>query len=111
MSHATIHVLLYAVAAAASPLVLTATFLVIRSDRPGTNGIAFLSGFLLGTVLACGVGLLLGQAAADHLDAHDTVEGVLTLALAGAVVISLAREGAKQEPPVPNTPDPSNAHA
>ena len=52
--HATVHVLFYALAAAASPLVLTATFVVIRSDRPRTNGIAFLSGFLLGTSLACG---------------------------------------------------------
>jgi hypothetical protein len=46
-------VLLYAVAAGASPLVLTATFVVVRSDLPRTNGIAVLSGFSLGTVLAC----------------------------------------------------------
>jgi hypothetical protein len=44
----------------ASPLVLTATFVVIRSQRPRTNGIAFLSGFLLGTAIACGLGLALG---------------------------------------------------
>ena len=50
VTHATVHVLVYALAAAASPLVLTATFVVIRSDRPRTNGIAFLSGFLLGTI-------------------------------------------------------------
>ena len=56
MSHVGFHVLLYAVVAAASPLVLTATFIVIRSERPRTNGIAFLSGFMLGTVLACGSG-------------------------------------------------------
>ncbi len=54
MTHAVVHVLFYAVvAAAASPLVLTATFVVIRSDRPRTNGIAFLSGFVLGTAMAC----------------------------------------------------------
>src|SRR4029450_7512250 len=33
------HVLLYAVAAAASPLVLTSTFVVLRSERPRRNGI------------------------------------------------------------------------
>ena len=91
------HLLLYAIAAAASPLVLTATFVVIRSERPRTNGIAFLSGFLLGTVLACGVGLLLGQAAADHLDAHDTIEGVLTLAL-GVVLIAVGLNARHRSP-------------
>jgi Sap, sulfolipid-1-addressing protein len=64
------HVLVYALAAAASPLVLTATFVVIRSERPRTNGIAFLSGFLLGTTIACGLGLALGQAAVDRLNSH-----------------------------------------
>ena len=46
MIHAGVHVVFYAIIAAASPLVLTATFVVIRSDRPRTNGIAFLTGFL-----------------------------------------------------------------
>ena len=75
MIHAGGHVLFYALAAAASPLALTATFVVIRSERPRTNGIAFLSGFLLGTTIACGLGLALGQAAVDRLDSHETVEG------------------------------------
>jgi hypothetical protein len=81
-----VHVLFYALAAAASPLVLTATFVVIRSVRPRTNGIAFLSGFLLGTTIACGVGLILGQAAVERLDSHETVEGVLTLLLGVALL-------------------------
>jgi hypothetical protein len=41
---ATAYVLFYALVAAASPLVLTATLVVIRSERPRTNGIAFLIG-------------------------------------------------------------------
>jgi hypothetical protein len=81
VTHATVHVLLYALAAAASPLVLTATFVVIRSDRPRTNGIAFLSGFLIGTTLACIVGLIVGQAFVERLDSHDTIEAVVTLLL------------------------------
>lgn len=84
--HAGGHVLFYALAAAASPLALTATFAVIRSERPRTNGIAFLSGFLLGTTIACGLGLALGQAAVDRLDSHETVEGVLTLLLGVALL-------------------------
>ena len=75
------HVLLYAVGAAASPLVLTATFLVLRSERPRWNGIAFLSGLLLGTCIACGLGLLVGHAVVEQVDSHGTIEGVLTLLL------------------------------
>ena len=80
------YVLFYALAAAASPLVLTATFVVIRSVRPRTNGIAFLSGFLLGTTIASGLGLVLGQAAVERLDSHETVEEVLTLLLGIALL-------------------------
>jgi hypothetical protein len=85
--HAGAHVLIYALAAAASPLVLTATFIVIRSERPRTNGIAFLSGFLIGTTIACGLGLFLGEAAVARLDSHETVEAVLTLLLGVALVV------------------------
>jgi hypothetical protein len=87
VSHAAVHVLIYALAAAASPLVLTATFVVIRSERPRTNGIAFLSGFLIGTTVACGVGLALGQATVERLESHDTVEGALALLLGVALLV------------------------
>ena len=97
MIHAGGHVLFYALAAAASPLALTATFVVIRSERPRTNGIAFLSGFLLGTTIACGLGLALGQAAVDRLDSHETVEGVLTLLL-GVALLAVGLQ-ARHAPP------------
>ena len=71
--------LLYATAAGASPLALTATFVVLRSERPRGNGIAFLSGFLLGTCIACGLGLFLGKSMIELFDSHETIEGVLTL--------------------------------
>ena len=93
------HVLLYAFAAAASPLVLTATFVVIRSDRPRTNGIAFLVGFLIGTVLACALGLAIGEAAVERLDSHDTVEAVVTLLLGALLVVIGVRS--RHAPPRP----------
>jgi hypothetical protein len=94
-----VHVLFYALAAAASPLVLTATFVVIRSERPRTNGIAFLSGFLLGTTIACGLGLFLGQAAVARLNSHETIEGVLTLLL-GVMLVAVGLR-ARQTPSRP----------
>lgn len=86
MTHAGLHVVLYALAAAASPLALTATFVVIRSEHPRANGIAFLSGFLLGTTIACGLGLALGEAVVDEFDSHETIEGVVTLLLGVALL-------------------------
>ncbi len=97
MNHAGGHVLVYALAAAASPLVLTATFVVIRSERPRTNGIAFLSGFLLGTTIACGLGLFLGEAAVARLDSHETIEEVLTLLL-GVALLAVGLQ-ARRTPP------------
>lgn len=88
MAFAGVHTLLYAVIAAASPLVLTATFVVIRSARPRTNGIAFLTGFVIGTAIACILGLILGQAAVARLDAHETVEDVVTLGF-GVLLIAI----------------------
>ncbi len=109
MISAGVHVLVYAIAAAASPLVLTATFVVIRSDRPRTNGIAFLIGFLVGTTLACGLGLALGQAAVDRLSSHATIEGVLTLVLGVALVVFGMQ--ARHAPPRPQPREGGRASA
>jgi len=86
--HAGAEVLFYGLAAALSGLVLSATFVAIRSQRPRTNAIAFLSGFLVGTVIACGIGLAVGQAAVDRLDSHQELEAGLTLLL-GLVLIAI----------------------
>jgi len=86
MISAIFEVLFYALAAAASPLVLTATFIVVRGKRPRTNGIAFLSGFGFGTIIACGLGLVLGTAAVDQLDAHETFKALVALALGLALL-------------------------
>jgi hypothetical protein len=75
------HVLVYAVAAAVSPILVTATFIVLRSERPRGNGIAFLSGLVLGTSIACALGLLIGRAVVERVDSHRTIEAVVTLLL------------------------------
>jgi hypothetical protein len=91
------HALFYALAAAASPLALTATFVALRSARPRTNGIAFLSGFLLGTAIASGLGLILGQAAVERLDSHETLEAVLALLL-GIVFLTVGLRARHESP-------------
>ena len=102
------HVLLYAVAAAASPLVLIATFVVIRSERPRRNGIAFLSGLVL-TCIACGLGLLLGNAMVERIDSHETIEAVLTLLL--GLVLLLIGLRARHSSPRPENEGSSPASA
>ena len=87
MIHAGVHVVFYAIVAAASPLVLTATFVVIRSDRPRTNGIAFLTGFLVGTGIACLVGLFVGTTVIARLDSRSGVENLLTFLLGAALLV------------------------
>lgn len=87
MNYAGAEVLFYGFAAAASALVLSATLLVIRSARPRVNGIAYLSGFLFGTVVACALGLVLGQAAVARLDSHETLTAALTLLLGLALLV------------------------
>lgn len=86
MIYAAVQVVFYALAAAASFLVLTATFLVVRSVRPRTNGIAFLSGFVFGTVVACAIGLAVGQAVVTRFDSHETFRAALTVGLGLALL-------------------------
>lgn len=95
------HVLFFALAAAASPLTLTATLVAVRSRHPRANGIAFLSGFLLGTAIACGLGLAIGQAAVDRLDSHEAFEEVVTLLLGAALLVIGLR--ARQASPRPQS--------
>lgn len=87
MIHASLEIILYGLAASASVLILSATVVIVRSDRPRTNAIAFLIGFVAGTVLACVVGLVVGQAAVDRLDSHETLKAVLTVLLGAALVV------------------------
>ncbi len=95
-------VLFYALAAAASALVLAATFAVLRSERPRTNGIAFLSGFVSGTVLACGLGLALGQATVSRFDSHETFKAVATLGL-GLALLAVGSGIGHTAPAAPET--------
>ena len=100
MIYAGAEVLFYALAAAASALVLAATFVVIRSERPRTNGIVFLSGFVFGTAIACGLGLALGQAAVARFDSHETFRAVATVGL-GLALLAVGLQARRTRPTGP----------
>jgi hypothetical protein len=85
--YAGFEVVFYGLAAAASAVGLSATLVAIRSGRPRTNAIAFLSGFLLGTTIACGVGLAVGQTTVDRLDSHATFKAAVTVLFGAALVV------------------------
>ena len=107
MIYAGAQVIFYGLAAAASALVLAATFVVIRSARPRTNGIAFLSGFVFGTVLACGLGLALGQASVSRFDSHETLRAVATVALG----LALLAVGLQTREKIPTAPEERSSRA
>jgi hypothetical protein len=109
VTHAAVHVVFYAIIAAASPLVLTATFVVIRSDRPRTNGIAFLTGFLVGTAIACLVGLFVGTTVIARLDSRSGVENLLTFLLGAALLVVGLK--ARTAPPRPVSDGSSRSEA
>lgn len=98
MIQTTLHVLFYALIAAASPLALAATLVVIRHERPRTNGIAFLTGFLVGSVLATALALAVGTAAEANIDSHQTVATVLALLLGLALIVAGFKERNKPQP-------------
>ena len=100
MIYAGAQVVFYALAAAASFLVLTATLIVVRSGRPRTNGIAFLSGFVFGTVVACGLGLAVGQAAVTRFDSHETFKAVITVGL-GLALLAVGLQARRTGPAPP----------
>jgi len=106
MNHYGLDVLLYSLLAAESPLTLAATLVVLRSDRPRLNGVAFALGFVGGQavvyllVFAFGI---VSVGARDH--GHDSLQGWIELAFAAALFVTagyLRRHGV----PGPHTVSP-----
>ncbi len=87
MVNAAFHVTLFALVAAASPLILTATLVVIRGERPRVDGIGFLAGNVLGTTLACVLGLIVGAAFVARVDSHATLEAIVGLLVGAALLV------------------------
>lgn len=84
-------VLLYAVAAAASPFVLVATLAIIGSGRGRVNGAVFMVGFILGQSLAFLVAYLVGGSIAHHHSAGNVI-ACLELVAGGALIVVAWRQ-------------------
>jgi hypothetical protein len=87
--HETVHVALYGLVAAASPVALLATLVVLGSGRGRINGVAFAGAFLLGQSAAFVAAYLVGSAATPDDGDARTVVAALELA-AGLLLIGIA---------------------
>jgi threonine/homoserine/homoserine lactone efflux protein len=95
----TSRILLFALIAAASPVVLLATVAVLTSRRGRTNGTVYLVGFLLGQSIAFVVALLIGSAATTDRQGNEELAAALELAFGvGLLVIAWPQRRAKAEP-------------
>jgi hypothetical protein len=83
-------IVLYALLAAASPLALASTLVVLRSGRGRANGSAFAVGFLLGGTCTCLLAVAVGSfATPEHKSGHDTIAALLALVF-GALLLAAA---------------------
>lgn len=88
MVRAALHLVPYALVAAASPLGLAATVTVMRTGR--LKALGFAAGVVVGQLFACGVIVLLDAAVTPgHQTEHPIFEAVLELGL-GSVLLVLA---------------------
>ena len=88
--HETARILLYGLVAAASPLTIVATLVVLGSGRGRRNGVAFAVAFLLGQSLAFFVALVVGAALTER--SHQTVTGAIELATGVLLLVIAVRE-------------------
>ncbi len=82
-------ILLFALVAGASPIAIVSTLAVLSSRRGRTNGIAFVTGFMLGQTAAFLAAYFVGSAATTDRDPNEHAAAALELAF-GLVLLALA---------------------
>jgi Sap, sulfolipid-1-addressing protein len=87
VTSAALHLIPYAVVAAASPLGLAATLTVLRTGP--VQALGFAIGALIGQLVACELLVLLGSVSLGHQTRRPHVEGVVELVL-GLALLALA---------------------
>lgn len=86
-------VFLYAVAAAASPLVLVASLAIIGSGRGRVNGTVFMVAFMLGQSIAFLIAYLVGGSIAHHDSAGNVVACLELVAGVALIVVAWRQRG------------------
>ena len=94
-------VLFYAVLAAASPVTLIATLVVLGTEDARLNGIAFAAGFILGQAAGLGIPLIVGLIVTDVSD-NGNASNWFELALGLLMLLAASRMRRKREEPIPD---------
>jgi threonine/homoserine/homoserine lactone efflux protein len=103
-----VHIVLYGLVAATSPLALGATIVVLTSGRGRLNGTAFAIGVLIGQTFVVVLLALVGAAWVPAGDAATTFRAVLDLLLGTALFVA-GRRVLRLPAPVPHPPGPRTA--
>ena len=99
MTEVALRTFAFALLAAASPITVLATLVVLTSGRGRLNGVVFLAGFLVGQSAVFIVGLFVSSSAVSKLGGHEnTAVSILELVL-GVVLIIAARVGRSRVDP------------
>ncbi len=100
-------ILVYALVAAFSPILLVTTLTVLLSGRGRSNGLAFAAGFLAAQAVVCGVGFAIGSATTSGpLSGRPTVLNVLELVFGVALLMAAWRQWRHPELHRPSRPRP-----
>jgi threonine/homoserine/homoserine lactone efflux protein len=101
-----VHVVLFALVAATSPLALASVLVVLTSGRGRLNGIAFAIGFVFGQAAFCVLALVLGTLSVpDASDRIPVLKALATLALGLALLAAAAYVRRRRS--VPTRPEPN----
>src|SRR5262249_8442239 len=89
----------FGVGVALGPIAIIAVILLLFSDRPGSNSIAFLVGWVAGLTILSAIVLVFASSDALSPDGKESVLGGVGRLLVGAILLSLAYRQWQQRPP------------
>ena len=98
----TFTLLVYAVLAAASPVTLIATLVVLGTADARRNGIAFAAGFILGQAAGLGIPLIVGLSVTSSSGENSNVSASFELAVGLLMLLAASRMFRKRAEPIPD---------